>query len=240
MPAFCSGWRQAPKALTLADGTIHLWRFRLDLSAAESDYLQQDLSPDEIARAERLLIPEKQQQFVVARSGLRNILGRYLCMEPASIQFSYGEQGKPALQTGPASLNFNLAHSGQLALLAVTRTGQIGVDIEYIDQSLDFHLLAEKYFSPQELAVLTSMPEQRQRRTFYRLWTQKESRLKYSGRGFSGRAESGELQTALVCRLLPVAKNYLAAVACSPGNSVSDRYHLTSHIPFPSPQPAGR
>lgn len=215
MAVFSAGWQYPPKVLILPKGTAHLWRFKLDLPLEAVAALRNNLSSDELLRAKRLLSAEKQKQFIVGRSCLRTILGRYLDKDPGSLRFSYGQRGKPALQGEPDTLYFNLAHSHHWAVLAVTRAGQIGVDIEQIDFNLNFHQLAENYFSPHELSTLTATSEHRQRRMFYRLWTLKESRLKLTGSGFSCAAEQRQPHTSLHCALLPVARNYLAAVACS-------------------------
>jgi len=180
-----SCWQPPPPSLQLTTGQIDLWRYRLDAAVNSISKLQGLLPADESARAEKLKIPVKQRQFVAARAGLRSILAQYLSQQPHELQFAYGREGKPALAESRTSLDFNLSHSGAWALLAVTRSGAVGVDVEQIEEEIDFQQITENYFDRQELACLAAATERRRRRIFYRLWTCKESWSKMRGTGLS-------------------------------------------------------
>lgn len=223
MPVAISRWQHPPKFLSLPSGQAHLWRFRLDLPASDVASLRGCLSADESVRAERLIIPEKKQQFVVARAILRDILSRYLEKQPFAIKFRYGQHGKPSL-LDTDNLHFNLAHSADWALLAVTRSGDVGVDIEQLDAALDYVKLAERYFDAQDLAALKSTVAPRRRRAFFRLWTRKESLLKRSGRGFFAVSNTQSSDPSVQFRLLPVSREYLGALACSLEITSINRY----------------
>lgn len=224
MSVAISCWQLPPQILPIAVGHLHLWRFRLDLPLPVVDALRSLLAADELQRSKRLLITEKQRQFIVARAGLRKILGCYLNENPAKLLFSYGQHGKPALLNEADTLYFNLAHSADWALLAVTQTGEVGVDIEQLDPTLDYSSLASRYFSQPDIERIDSVTAERKLRTFYRLWTLKESRLKQVGGGFSSLTEP----TGLYCRLMPVWRNYLGALSCSS--------QITSIIRFQLPE----
>lgn len=220
-------WRRAARAQPLSDGQIDLWRFRVDLPENKINLLKDLLSADELQRAARLLIAEKRQQFIVARASLRSILARYLDCTPAELVFKYGAQGKPELLHQPAGLNFNLAHSGVWAVLAISRTGAVGVDLERIDPALDYNLLAPKFFSKRENDRLGAVTGLRRRRTFYRLWTCKESVLKLSGVGFSAPATGSELSAGTSRFFFPLAKNYLGCLSCNFEATSINRLQLT-------------
>jgi 4'-phosphopantetheinyl transferase len=66
---------------------------------------------------------------------MRTILAAYLNTTPRELAFSYARKGKPELAPdfSGARLRFNLAHSRDHALLAVTRGLSVGIDIEFID-----------------------------------------------------------------------------------------------------------
>ncbi len=179
-------WENSPSHVTLAKSQVHLWRFRLDLLAAEAAGLQRLLSRDELARAERLLDPAKAHHFVVARGRLRQVLSRYLDHPPEELSFAYGAHGKPRL-VGAAgeALQFNLSHAGCWGLLAVASGVDIGVDVEKIDLGLDCENIATRFFSAEETAQLMRYHVTHRRRGFYRLWTRKEAWLKGQGCGFS-------------------------------------------------------
>lgn len=96
------------------------------------------------------------------------------------LSFSTGEYGKPCL-TGREEIAFNLSHSGQWVLCALSGT-DTGCDIEKI-QKPDLKI-AERFFTPAEaLAIRSQTAEALQSRMFYRFWTAKESFLKATGFG---------------------------------------------------------
>ncbi len=176
-------WRQLNGTPRLQDGEIHLYRMGL---AGETSQYQPVLSADELARAERLLDLTKRQLFIVCRGRLRQILSQYLKISAQDITFRYNDTGKPSLTLDHhCDLVFNLSHSADCAVIAVTRGTDIGVDIEKIDPALEFHKLAERFLDRDEQLVLQRTPAPRKRRMFYRLWTAKESRLKMAGTGFT-------------------------------------------------------
>jgi 4'-phosphopantetheinyl transferase len=171
------------------------------------------LSPDELRRAGRLLDAQKAQALIVGRGRLRQILGAYLQCEPTALDFVYGVDGKPALSKPRDTMQFNLSHSGDWAVLAISAGVAIGVDLEKIDPALDFAVLATRFFTAAENADLLAAAPQRQRRRFYRLWTRKEALLKGQGQGFTASAVMEEGQWSL--RSFWLAPGYVAAIACA-------------------------
>ncbi|MGE5374287.1 MAG: 4'-phosphopantetheinyl transferase family protein, partial [Bacteroidota bacterium] len=111
-------------------------------------------SSDEQARADRFRFEQERRRFIVGRGTLRVILGRYLNSTPEKIKFTYHANGKPSLSNGllQTELRFNLSHSGDMALLAVTQNREVGIDIETLRSNLDAGKLANQYFSPSERA----------------------------------------------------------------------------------------
>ncbi len=184
---YCKLWNPSPPdKITVKTGDIHLWRIPLKLAPHAIAHLKKLLSADELTRADRLLDRTKAQDFIVARAGLRQILGVYLDLKPAAIQFEYGANSKPLLKKNPGSgLSFNLSHAGVWAVLAITHGLEVGIDIEYIDPQLDYEKLAAQFFSRRERDKLMQFSPERRRRGFYRLWTAKEAKLKCFGTGFS-------------------------------------------------------
>lgn len=177
-------WEQPPKVLTLARGEIHLWRAQLDQQVADLDQFNPILSEDEKMRAARYRFEKDRRSFTLRRSLLRLILGRYLEIEPARLQFSYGHWGKPALaHPRDGNLHFNLSHSDGVALYAVTHDGAVGVDIERVRVIQEARQIADRFFSPQEVAAWLSLPGDEQPESFLRHWSRKEACLKATGRG---------------------------------------------------------
>jgi 4'-phosphopantetheinyl transferase len=171
----------------LAPGEVHLWQIHLLGSDEEIVWGRSVLSADEIQRADRYYFERHRRSFIVARSALRKILSTYLNVLPRDIAFSYGEKGKPNLAPGLAGsgLNFNLSHSGDYALLAVTQQSCLGVDIEFIDHERTSEEIAARFFSPGEVDTLRAVPLAERAEAFFSCWTRKEAYIKAVGDGLS-------------------------------------------------------
>ncbi|HLO86981.1 MAG TPA: 4'-phosphopantetheinyl transferase HetI [Nostocaceae cyanobacterium] len=174
----------APTNLNLSVGDVHIWRIDLKQPEAQLAAFRATLSSDEIVRADRFYFPEHRQRFVAGRGSLRAILGRYLGVEAAQVEFEYQQRGKPLLggRFADSGLYFNLSHSQDLGLLGVSRRA-IGVDLEYMRQMSDLEALAERFFLEREVEVVRSLSSVQQQEVFFRYWTCKEAYLKATGEG---------------------------------------------------------
>ena len=141
------------------------------------------LSVDETARARRFHFDQDRDRYARGRGFLRRMLGQACGQDPARLVFGIGGQGKPYLQG--ISLSFNLSHSRDLAVLAISRTGPLGIDLEFIDRQADIAGLAQTCLTAAETAVLQALPEASRAARFFRFWTAKEARMKLTGEGMS-------------------------------------------------------
>lgn len=166
---------------------VHVWRVELDQPAAVVDRLARRLSADQERRVAGFHSDALRRRFVVAHGALRTILGRYLEADPAALLFQVGPQGKPSLLLPDNSrpLHFNLSHAHALALIAVARDHELGVDIERCRPLPYAAAIAERFFSPAERRALRALPPERQLAAFYRLWTCKEAYIKACGNGLA-------------------------------------------------------
>jgi 4'-phosphopantetheinyl transferase len=190
--------------------------------------LAQTCSADEQLRADRFYFERDRKHFIVGRGLLRAILGRYLDLEPAQVQFSYGPRGKPALAnigTGGA-LCFNLSHSNGLALYAVTHDRNLGIDLEYIRPMPEAEQMAKRFFSPREYAVISSLPPHQKQEAFFRGWTCKEAYLKAIGEGLAQPLDRVEVSLA------PSEPARLYGITGEP--SAAARWFLQELTPAPS------
>ena len=180
-------WPQPPEQLTLSSDAVHVWRASLEQESSQLDRFQSTLAADERSRAGQFHFQRDRERFIVARGILRAILGRYLGKPPESLSFSYSSHGKPALVHEPQAeaIRFNLSHSHGLALYAVTRGREIGVDLELIREGLAIEQIAERFFSRQEFLALCALPPELRRRAFFLGWTRKEAYIKARGEGLS-------------------------------------------------------
>jgi 4'-phosphopantetheinyl transferase len=168
-------------ALSLADGEIDVWISELDTLAPRFDELQAVLSTDELARASRLHFDRDRCRFICARAILRILLGRYTGWDPRALRFEYGTRGKPRLAN--ATLSFNLAHSGELAVYGLARNARMGVDIEACRPIPEMREVIARCFSLVERRAWESLPVSQREEAFFACWTRKEAYLKAIGDG---------------------------------------------------------
>lgn len=182
-----SPWRSPEEGLILGNDEVHVWRAVLDQEPPQIGNLLDTLADDERARAERFYFETDRERFIVARGALREILGGYLKGAAKSVSFCYGSHGKPALarDSGGNAIRFNLSHSQGVALYAVTRNREIGIDLEFIRENLEVEQLAERFFSPREIATLRGLPVSLRKHAFFLCWTRKEAYIKARGEGLS-------------------------------------------------------
>jgi 4'-phosphopantetheinyl transferase len=180
-------WHEGPRRPPLPDRGVHVWRARLDELAEQAAAFRPCLSPDEQERADRFRFERERTRFVAGRSMLRTILGAYLSVPAEHVVFSYGPHGKPGLRAGSGQVpvHFNATHSDGLALFAVIRAGDIGIDLERIRTVTEADQIAQHFFSKQENAWWRSLAPELRREAFFNLWTRKEARLKATGEGIS-------------------------------------------------------
>ena len=178
-------WR-AVRRPPLEPHMAHVWRVPLDDVSQLEAYLP-TLSAEEQARADRFFRDVHRRRFVIAHGALRRILADYLDVMPGVLEFVTGEHGKPALTPiagpQPAAVEFNLSHSGDLALVAVTRANPVGVDVEQWDEGVECMELAERFFSPNERRALRALAKAPNHVVagFFAAWTRKEAYLKATG-----------------------------------------------------------
>jgi 4'-phosphopantetheinyl transferase len=168
----------------LGTNEIHVWHSDLTAQEATIDRLFPLLDHHEQTRAARFLVPEPRIQFILSRAFLRIVLGQYLRTEPREVRFRTAEQGKPELEK-TSDLYFNLSHTEGATVIAVTRAGRVGVDVERIRGNLDPLQLGARFFSPQESEWLRSRPADQRFAAFFACWTAKEAYIKARGGGLS-------------------------------------------------------
>jgi len=178
-------WQLPTAELWLPRDEVHVWRVSLDQPQRLAE-LEALLAPDERQRAARLRFKEDRDHFVIARGSLRRLLGKYLNLNPADLDFSYSAYGKPLLDISlSGDLRFNLSHSHGLALLAFARGRDLGIDVEFVRRDVDAEQIAEHFFSPAEAACLRALPADKKVEAFFNCWTRKEAFVKARGEGLS-------------------------------------------------------
>jgi len=189
---------------TVGSDEVHVWLVSLD--RLEGTAAQ--LPPPDRARAERYLNPQAMERWVASRLALGQILAKYLHRPASTIEIAEEEGGKPRLPG--RELEFNLSHSGDLALVAVSQRA-VGVDVERIEPARDLLAIAERSFGEAEVARVRDAAPHERAATFYEEWTRHEARLKCLGVGLAGPEPAPGASVAV--RNLEVPSGYAAAVA---------------------------
>lgn len=166
--------------------------------AGAADLLAPLLDEGERERLGRLHRAEDQERFLLGRGLLRLALGAWLGRDPAGLAFRAGAHGKPELVAGPttkpegergppgAGLQFNLAHAGDLVLLAFHPRWPVGVDVERLRPALAWQRLATRVLSAEACRQLEGLSAEAAPAAFLEHWCRLEARLKARGDGLAG------------------------------------------------------
>jgi 4'-phosphopantetheinyl transferase len=165
-----------PPAFALPPGIIRV--FLIEAENCDPSQIA-ILSPSEQQRAAAFRTPALQNLYSKAHIALRQFLSACTGMAPQDLVFTTNQWGKPALASGP---HFNLSHSGDKILIALSATGPVGIDIEQIKPAPPYEIAPEA-FTPEERDLLAHTEPQDRAEIFYQLWTRKEALVKAIGRG---------------------------------------------------------
>jgi 4'-phosphopantetheinyl transferase len=177
----------ASSHLPLPEGDIHLWKAFMGELSSRINELESLLDGEEIRRAKRFRFQKDVNRFVAAHGILRKIIGRYMDISPRRVSFRTAPTGKQELddRQNPEPFFFNISHSHDLAVLAFSRSHQLGIDVEHIRSLPDLHEIIHFCFHPKEIAVIRNLPVSEQRQAFFQFWTGKEAFVKGTGEGLS-------------------------------------------------------
>ena len=179
-------WAVPPANLTLSENQVHVWRVFLNASQEVRASMERVLSEEERTRAARFYFERDRQSWIIAHGVLRLLLARYLQLEPQKLLFVSNKYGKPALAPAhQGKLAFNLSHSRDIALYALACGRQVGVDVEYMKDNIEYDTLAKVSFSPQEQIALRALEGEAKHAAFFSCWTRKEAYIKARGMGLS-------------------------------------------------------
>jgi 4'-phosphopantetheinyl transferase len=235
----------------LGEKCVQVWRVRLraeDASLQERHGLLRQsysvLTGAERQRAARIRPASAREEFIVGRGCLRRLLGAILEMDPRAVALETGEHGKLQLRSG--GVEFNVAHSQGVVLIALAGAGDVGVDVEFLDAGVEWMDVARAAFHSGDLARIERAitPDERLRE-FYLCWTRREAVTKADGRGlniapdeFSAAADAVELTPApavkqrYFVRGLDVGRAHVAAVATSAEGMELGCFELSPRSPL--------
>jgi len=175
--------------MELPDHAVHIWVVnQADVDASALERLTLDwLQVAEQKRYRRLVFDHHRSQLLLGKWLTRTCLSEYVDRDPAAWEIQATAHGKPELV--PKQLDrplcFNLSHSGDWMVLAVSRHPQLGVDLENASRKRRVGKIAGRYFAPTEVSALLALPQAQQLERFYDLWTLKEAYIKARGLGLA-------------------------------------------------------
>lgn len=161
------------------DKSIEVWNIHLPDHHHDAEFCRGLLAGEELERASRFLKPADADGFVLCRGLLRRILADCLGKAPAALRFGRNGSGKPFLEGHP--FEFNVSHSRDRLLIAVTAGRAVGVDIEFRRDRLNMNAIAERWFAPEEYTFFQSLKNPAD--GFFEIWAKKEAYVKALGIG---------------------------------------------------------
>lgn len=146
------------------------------------------MTEQELQQEHRFYFPQDRLRYLLTRTLARTVLSRYTNVAPERLSFVYNAFGKPEISEylgAGAQWSFNISHTQSLIVIAVTREGAIGVDVEDIGLRKAPWEIAEHYFATEEVEALRALPQGMRNKRFFQYWTLKESYIKARGMGLT-------------------------------------------------------
>ena len=177
-------WANATQKSFILNNTIHIWKINYSDFDNEESALLNNLSKQETNRANKFYFSIDKKRYLLTRALLKNILSRITDTPARQLHFKFNEHGKPYLESFK-HIYFNISHSGDIGLLAVTDCAAIGIDVEQYRKRLQLREIAERFFSKYETDILLNLPDNQKISAFFSCWTRKEAFIKALGLGLT-------------------------------------------------------
>ena len=144
------------------------------------------LDANECVRLSRYRFEQERRTFLISHALVRAALSQFVDIPPCAWRFRKGCHGRPEIYNEyPPPLRFSLSHTSDLVACVVTRTFELGVDVEIMQDFADVLAIAERFFAPPEVSALRALPIEKRIDRFYSTWTLKEAYAKARGLGLS-------------------------------------------------------
>jgi 4'-phosphopantetheinyl transferase len=209
---------------------VHVWKVPIE---AEARLEWSWLSASEQRRAAHMRFPTR---WAAARIALRTLLGAYTGQDPERVVLTERPPAKPALApraigVPTQDLRFSLAHSRDLAVVAVAQAREVGVDVEEVRPIDDLLAVAARALGPKQAKLLRLLPARERISAFFTAWTRREAIVKCWGTGLiePGEPDPGPRPTVVD---LEVGAGYACAVAVEGAGAAISLFD-TAAVPLP-------
>ncbi len=202
-----------------------------DYQTYPEDYFLPYVSKDTWQAVQKYLNKKVRLTKLLGETLTRKLITKTWGLSSRDYQIEKGEHGKPLLNTQGISAHFNISHSGDYIICAISNQ-KVGIDIE---QRREPRLnVARRFFHPHEIALLDKTTDKiLQQKLFYNYWSVKESYLKYTGSGLSSLLSSfevcfsgniiilkkGHSSLPVTVQECPIDSNYSSFVCCQSHDS---------------------
>lgn len=166
------------------ENEIHIWKIP---ATDYTDNTLSNLSGEERKKLTQLKNPRSKRVYFSSRQAIRKLFASYLKCSANQLEFAVHKQGKPFLSSHERALEFNLSHSGDRILLAVSKSGPVGIDIEACRKLDNWEAIARKVFDQPTFQKFISSKDPET--CFFHYWTEFEARKKLAGHGIFGHTE---------------------------------------------------
>jgi 4'-phosphopantetheinyl transferase len=218
-------FRIIPDEFLVKPNEIHVFQWILHDSEIWLDRFLRFLNQSERDRASRFYQSIDKQRFVIARGIVRCLLSTCLHVQADKIILSSTQFGKPILGKNYVEpYKFNLSHSGNVIVIALSYGIEVGIDVEIIRTISERDSIVNRWFSTHEKQEFFGLEESIQQEAFFTAWSRKESILKTLGTGLS------ESPTSVSVSIIPRKPCHVIALPC---NRVNLREWYVYDIPVP-------
>ena len=181
-----SAWSLRKSSYDIPVNEVHVWKLNLEAQNGFQNECLSYLSAEEKTKAQRFHFDIDRAHFIMAHGIQRILLSRYTKIPTLDLKIARGAHGKPyCANESLENLHFNLSHSRGVALFAISKNAQVGVDVEWINPDFDVNSVVSTVFSGKEKQKLRELSGQDRLKWFFKFWTHKEAILKCLGTGLA-------------------------------------------------------
>lgn len=177
-------WAHPAKDSYILNKSIHIWKINYPDFSGKQKILLEILNNTEKERSDKFHFKTDRKRYITTKALLKIILAQTLSTEPGQINFEFNKYGKPLIKNSN-SPHFNVSHSADIGIIAITDVASIGVDVEKYRKRMNSPKVAKRFFSEKEAKAFLSLPHEQRLQGFFNCWTRKEAFIKALGLGLA-------------------------------------------------------
>ena len=166
---------------------LEVWITDVEAAGSVSDAEINMLDATEMGMLKNIRLETERKRYLLSRLLLRKALSHLIGGNPQDWRFERDRNGKPKLSAvhGAPNVDFNMSHSGNAVVVAVSSAGEVGVDVERIGdvemRNAAVDGIYDSVFTERELESLKFQPGFSHAEDTLKMWTVKEAYAKLLG-----------------------------------------------------------